>query len=73
MAALVDQRDVFEPERIVGERRVADGTLQYRIRWKGYPPSQDTWEPLEHLQAGRRGLLRDWEKRRGHTVALQGR
>jgi transposase len=64
LEALVDQRDVFEPERIVGERRAADGTVQYRIRWVGYPPSQDTWEPLEHLQAGRRGLLRDWEKRR---------
>ena len=72
VAALVDQRDVFEPERLVGERRAADGTVEYRVRWKGYSPSQDTWEPLEHLQAGRRSLLRDWEKRRGHAVALRG-
>ena len=30
---------------------------------KGYQPAQDTWEPVEHLRAGRRGLLRDWAKR----------
>lgn len=65
-AALVDHERTFEPERIVGERRTAGATL-YRIRWRGYAPEDDTWEPLEHLQAGRRALLRDWEKRRGRA------
>jgi transposase len=61
--AMVDDETVFEPERIVDERQLGDGTVQYRIRWKGYDPSSDTWEPLEHLLAGRRQLLRDWKKR----------
>lgn len=73
VVCLVDQRAVFEPERLVGERRAADGTLEYRVRWRGYPPSQDTWEPLEHLQAGRRGLLRDWEKRGGRAASARER
>jgi hypothetical protein len=61
--AVIDERELFEPERIVGERRASDGSVEYRIRWKGYQPAQDTWEPVEHLRAGRRGLLRDWAKR----------
>lgn len=61
--AVIDERELFEPERIVGERRASDGSVQYRIRWKGYDPAQDTWEPVGHLRAGRRELLRDWAKR----------
>jgi len=61
--ALVDHVEVFEPERIVDERRRGD-EAEYRIRWKGYPPAADTWEPVVHLQVGRDRLLRDWVKRR---------
>ena len=60
--ALVDQETTYEPERIVDERKL-DGTVSYRIRWKGYDESGDTWEPLEHLLVGRQQLLRDWKKR----------
>ena len=61
--ALVDQQDTFEPERIVDERW-RGRAVEYRIRWRGYDASGDTWEPVEHLLAGRRQLIRDWNKRR---------
>ena len=61
--AQVDQQETFEPERIVAERG-SGRTIEYKLRWRGYDASADTWEPEEHLLAGRRQLLRDWHKRR---------
>jgi hypothetical protein len=32
-------------ERIVGARKLRDGSLRYKIRWFGYGEDDDTWEP----------------------------
>lgn len=39
----------FEVERIVDAGLTEDGQEVYRIRWRGYPPNQDTWEPAHNL------------------------
>ncbi|KAF1320249.1 reverse transcriptase, partial [Globisporangium splendens] len=36
----------------------------YRIRWLGYPPDRDTWEPAAMLQADVPGLVQQYESRR---------
>jgi hypothetical protein len=42
----------FEVEQIVGSRHMGKGqTLQYKIRWKGYPPAHDSWEPANQVHA----------------------
>lgn len=41
--------DVYQVEKIVG-KRWKGGRVQYKVKWEGYPYSQCTWEPLEHLQ-----------------------
>lgn len=38
----------YHVDAIVG-RRERDGVVQYRIKWTGYPRSQNTWEPHENL------------------------
>ena len=38
----------YEVERIVGKRK-RGSKVEYRVRWKGYDASDDTWEPLLHL------------------------
>ncbi|RUS22508.1 hypothetical protein BC938DRAFT_475240, partial [Jimgerdemannia flammicorona] len=39
--------DTFEVQEIIG-RRTRNGTLQYRVRWVGFP-GQDTWKPASNL------------------------
>ena len=35
----------YVAEKIVGARKKNDGSWEYKIRWAGYAPSDDTWEP----------------------------
>lgn len=39
----------YEPEKVIS-RKVVRGIKLYLVRWKGYSPSEDTWEPLSNLE-----------------------
>jgi hypothetical protein len=41
------QEEIYEVERII-DVRSRRGQQQYLVRWKGYRPSEDTWEPEEN-------------------------
>lgn len=48
----------YAVEKVKG-RRVKNGVVQYRVKWLGYPSSQNTWEPREHFnQAGHHEIVR---------------
>ena len=40
----VPEDDTYVVEQILGHR-VRHGKLQWRVRWKGYDSSHDSWEP----------------------------
>ncbi|KAJ6296814.1 hypothetical protein OIU78_022522 [Salix suchowensis] len=42
---------VSSKSRIFVEKRVRKGQLQYLIKWRGWPETANTWEPLENLQS----------------------
>ena len=50
----------YEIESII-DSRVDDGNRLYRVRWKGYDETQDTWEPLGHFK--KVSLIRDFHKK----------
>nr|XP_034971020.1 M-phase phosphoprotein 8 isoform X2 [Zootoca vivipara] len=51
-----DDEDVYEVEKIL-DVKTEDGKILYKVRWKGYSPDDDTWEPEEHLEDCREVLL----------------
>jgi len=43
------QQPEYEPEAILNHRR-RYGKTQYLVKWKGYPDSENTWEPEAHVK-----------------------
>ncbi len=39
----------FQVEQVLARRKNKQGNIEYLIRWKGYSPEWDTWEPLSGL------------------------
>jgi len=49
---LINDQEQYKVEAIRDHRRHGRGQkLQYLIKWKGYPESDNTWEPVDHVQA----------------------
>jgi hypothetical protein len=58
---IIDGDLEFEIEQIVGTRQVGKKkTLQYKIRWKGYSPAHDSWEPARQVHAPK--LIEEFQK-----------
>ncbi|RYP19823.1 hypothetical protein DL767_009572 [Monosporascus sp. MG133] len=44
--------DVYEVEKITNSRlNKGKGTIEYLVKWEGYPASQSTWEPAKNLES----------------------
>ena len=58
-----DEADIeYEVETILGHRKkhTKGATMEYKIRWKGYDTSYDTWEPVDNLDC--KAMLVDYHK-----------
>ena len=51
-----EEDDVFKVEKILKKEND-----QYLIKWKGYPESENTWEPEHHLLPNAAALLRKFQ------------
>lgn len=54
--------DGFAVESIVDKIVTPDGKVHYLLKWKGYPHSDNTWEPEENLNCPE--LMEKFEKKR---------
>ena len=60
---LVDGEEEYEVEKIIDSKHKGRGhKLHYLIKWKGYPTSDNSWEPAENLNA--KELIGEYEKRK---------
>ncbi|KAF1756133.1 hypothetical protein GCK72_012586 [Caenorhabditis remanei] len=50
----------YSVEKVVN-KRTANRGVEYLIKWRGYPSSENTWEPATHLNC--KDLVEEYEKR----------
>ena len=63
---VIEGENEYEVETIRKHRRFGrNKKLQYLLKWKGYPESDNTWEPVEQLHAPQ--LLKEYHSR--HPLA----
>src|SRR5258707_10393540 len=59
---LIQGTEEYEVEHLVNHRRHGKSrTLQYFVKWKGYPESDNTWEPAQNIHAPE--LLKKYHQR----------
>lgn len=46
---MAEEEESYEVEEIV-DKRIKEGKVEYFIKWKNYPSSENTWEPVLHLE-----------------------
>jgi len=57
----------YKVEKIVMERR-SKNSLEYLVRWEGYSPLYDTWEPKRSLKNAPE-VVSLWQKRKANDAA----
>jgi len=55
-----DSEEYFEVEDILASKRI-NNQLHYLIKWKGYPSSDNSWEPVANIPA--KGLIKEFHRR----------
>lgn len=57
-ANMSELAETYIAEKLVATRKVK-GVREFRVRWVGYEPSEDTWEPRAHLLD--KSLVKEYE------------
>ena len=63
-----NDEDYDEIEKIVDKRVDSDGQVEYFVKWKGYGDEENTWLPIENIDAEE--MIKDYENKRYFTEFL---
>src|SRR5258705_11870596 len=50
--------ECYEVRQLLGRRITKTGKIEYHVRWKGYGPEDDNWEPVDNIDPE---LIEDYE------------
>jgi hypothetical protein len=63
---LIDGEEEYEVEKILDMKQKGQGRkTHYLIKWKGYPTSDNSWEPAENVQA--KDLIKEYKEEQRKT------
>ena len=62
--------DDWEVQEVVSHRPGPDGQPEFRIRWQGFSPEDDTWEPWRNLFPGSNDLAVEYCRDKGVSLDL---
>ena len=57
-----------EIEKVVDKRVDSDGQVKYFVKWKGYSNEENTWEPIENIEAD--AMIEEFENKRYILIIL---
>ena len=52
---LIEGGEEYDVEKVLAKRK-RRGKVQYLVSWVGYPPEENTWEPLENLPRAKEAI-----------------
>lgn len=65
----MSKTNLYTVERIVGKRIKDTNIVEYKVKWEGYPSTQNTWEPIKNLSTVT-SLIREFENRNKDKLPL---
>ncbi|XP_070494353.1 chromobox protein homolog 3-like [Chironomus tepperi] len=61
--------DEYIVEKLL-KKRVRNGKVEYFLKWKGYPDSENSWEPMENLNCPE--LIQAFEEQHSKSETQKG-
>ena len=58
---VVDEEDEYEVEAILNAKMIRR-KFKYLVKWKGYPDSENSWEPLENIKNASEAIAKFHQK-----------
>ena len=46
----------YEVEEILDSQKMKVGKMYYKVKWKGYGPHEQTWEPISNLSHAKEAI-----------------
>ncbi|CAK72271.1 unnamed protein product (macronuclear) [Paramecium tetraurelia] len=66
----MDNSELYEIQYIFGSQ-ILDNKMQYCVKWKNYPKSQRTWEPIENLGVHNISSVRRFQRHADYFLFYQ--
>jgi len=66
----IEGEEVYNVEKVLDAQRI-NGQLKYLIRWEGYGPEEDTWEPLRNLKGDQvQAMVKELHQKNPHLPTM---